>query len=209
MSTVPTYNREKLAAAILYVIRSARPDRLGAVKLHKVLYYADMLAYLESGRPITGAAYRKRPFGPACDAVPGILEQLKRDNRIAIEVVNYHGFEKKQFTSLDSAKTNLLDGSETGLLDEMIDFVCNNNSARTISEFSHDLVWQMVEFGEVIPYHNAINLIPTLPTSDDLGWAEREIEHVEGAAAGSGKMEGIDPATFRSRVAELRRNRQV
>ncbi|MGO4836011.1 Panacea domain-containing protein, partial [Rhizobiaceae sp. 2RAB30] len=64
-----TFSRDKLRAAVLHVISSCKPDRLGAVKLHKVLYYSDMLSYLDTGKPVTGAEYRKRPFGPTCDAV--------------------------------------------------------------------------------------------------------------------------------------------
>lgn len=72
------FDREKLKAAILYACRRCGPNRLGAVKLHKVLYYSDMLRYVQSGRSITGSTYRKRPLGPTCDQLLGTLKDLQR-----------------------------------------------------------------------------------------------------------------------------------
>jgi hypothetical protein len=203
------FDKEKLLSAILYIVQNTRPDRLGAVKLHKVLYYADMMTFLETGRAITGTVYRKRPFGPASNAVLHALDELSGDGRLEIEWVDYHGFQKMQFSAAVLTDTNALSKAELETLDEMIDFVCNANSARTISELSHDLPWQMVEFGDVMPYHNAISMIPSFPSDDDLEWAAEEVKRVETARAGSDKVEDIDPATFRGRVAEMRRVRQI
>lgn len=203
------YQREKLVAAILYVVQNTSPDRLGAVKLHKVLYYADMLTFLGTGKAITGTTYRKRPFGPASDALLRVLGELTEEGRLQIEHIDYHGFQKKQFTVLTPLDTNVLDQAEKATLDEMIDFVCMQNSAKTISDFSHDFAWQMVEFGEVMSYHNAINLIPSFPAEDEMRWAESEVRRIEAEGAEPSAVEGIDPAVFRKRVAELRRIRQI
>lgn len=59
-------NKEKFRELILYVANMSRNDPdFGAVKLNKILYYADFRAYRELGRPISGAAYRKLSEGPA------------------------------------------------------------------------------------------------------------------------------------------------
>ncbi|MBZ9604004.1 Panacea domain-containing protein [Phyllobacterium chamaecytisi] len=200
--------KEKLRAAVLHVVSACRPDRLGAVKLHKVLYYSDMVTFLDTGSPITGAAYRKRPFGPTCDAVLPLLNELASDGTIQVENVEYHGFLKKQFKLNTPVETNQLSQDEISTLDEMIDFVCNNNSAKTISEFSHDIVWQMVEFGEIIPYHNAINLIPNIPSPEAMQWAEIEAARIADSrskSASTGAMAGSDAGAFRARLVELSR----
>jgi hypothetical protein len=174
-----TYDRDKLRAAILHVISSCEPGRLGAVKLHKVLYYSDMLLFAVSGKVITGAAYRKRPFGPTCDAALSILQDLAKSGEIEIKQVDYYGYLKKEFVAKREPDTNRLAESEKSVLNEILQFVCNSNSAKTISDLSHDMVWDMVEFGETIPYHNAIHLIPNETSLDALDWAksaEREIE---------------------------------
>lgn len=202
------YNREKLRAAILHVIGMCEPDRLGAVKLHKVLYYSDMLLFLEMGHPITGAQYRKRPFGPTCDAALSVLDELARDRAISVEMVNYHGFQKKQFSLNAPADTNHLSAVEKAVLVEMIDFVCNSNSAKTISDFSHDMVWEMVEFGDIIPYHNAIHLIPNVPSQDAMDWAEAEVRQIADTGLGAtseSPVAGSRGSAVRARLAELSR----
>jgi len=199
------FDRDKLRAAVLHVIGLCKPDRLGAVKLHKVLYYSDMLTYLDTGKPVTGAEYRKRPFGPTCDAVLTVLDDLSRNGEISIEKVEYHGFLKKQFTLVSNPETNRLSESEKATLAEMVDFVCYNNSAKTISDFSHDMVWEMVEFGDIIPYHNAIHLIPNVPSREATIWAETEAKRIAPSRAEPDRVAGIDAGAFRARVAELLR----
>jgi hypothetical protein len=206
------FDRDKLRAAILHTISSCEPDRLGAVKLHKVLYYTDMLAYLDKGMPVTGAEYRKRPFGPTCDAVLSVLDELCRSGVIAVESVNYHGYLKKQFKLLASSDSNQLSKDEKATIEEMVDFVCNNNTAQTISEFSHDMVWEMVEFGEVIPYHDAINLIPNAPSKGAMDWAEAEADRIADARSeskGAASLEGVGSKAFRARLVELSSRRTV
>ena len=56
------FDRAKLKTVILYVCSRCEPAQLGAVKLHKVLYFTDMLHYAHAGTAVTGATYRERPF---------------------------------------------------------------------------------------------------------------------------------------------------
>ena len=200
------FNLEKFKAVVTYVIGRCEPARLGAVKLHKVLYYSDMLMYLASGSPITGAPYRRRPFGPTCDPLLTVLDSLSTAGNIRIDVVDYYGFQKKEFTALAKLESNHLSKAETRVLDEIVNFVCDNNTAQTISDFSHDLVWEMVEYGDIIHYHNAIHLVPTLPSAEAKSWAGLELEKIEGSRSKSSsqRVEGIDSGAFRERLAEMR-----
>lgn len=53
------YSEEKLRELILYIAQKSKTDpRCGAVKLNKLLYYADFSAYRLLGRAITGAEYQ-------------------------------------------------------------------------------------------------------------------------------------------------------
>jgi hypothetical protein len=205
------FDREKLRAAVLYVVGSCAPSSLGAVKLHKVLYYSDMMTYLASGKAITGAEYRKRPYGPTCDAILPLLGELSREGILKIEHVSYYGYRKKEFQLLVESDSNQLSSEEKATLDEMMDFVCNQNSARTISEFSHDMVWEMVEFGEVIPYHNAILLVPNVVSDEAIAWAEAEGTLVADARSKSADqtVAGRDARDFRARLVELRSVRTI
>jgi len=170
---------EKLKEAICLVVASCKPSELGAVKLHKVLYYADMLTYISNGNPITGATYKKRPYGPTCDAMLWAVKELERQGAIEINETDFHGYRKKEFCGRRICNYSRLSEKEIETYKEVIDFVCRNNTAQTISDFSHDMVWDMVEFGEDIPYNAALNWIPTEVSKDALNWAEEVYQDVE------------------------------
>ena len=190
-------------------MNSCEPSRLGAVKLHKVLYYSDMLSFIVSGKAITGAEYRKRPFGPTCDSALAVIDDLARDRVIDVNRVEYYGYYKKEFVlRQERPDTNYLAEHEKRILDEIIEFVCNSNSAKTISEFSHDMVWDMVEFGDVIPYYNAIHLVPNDVSLDAKAWAAEAGKQIETAQpqSHSQKLAFKDVGTLRERMAELSRS---
>ncbi|HET8729189.1 MAG TPA: Panacea domain-containing protein, partial [Alphaproteobacteria bacterium] len=138
-------NREKLRSAILRIISRCPPQELGAVKLHKALYYADMIEFAACGRSLTGAEYRKRPFGPTCDEALPIIRELQSDGALDVVDVPYYGYAKREFRLRAEPRFDQLSKSELALLDDMADFVCREHTARAISEISHDVSWQMVE----------------------------------------------------------------
>ena len=70
------FDLAKLKDVILYACSRCEPSRLGAVKLHKILYFSDMIYYANVGAPLTGATYRKRPMGPTCDQLLATLNEL-------------------------------------------------------------------------------------------------------------------------------------
>ena len=51
------FDRQKFKAMIHYVVSKCPPENLGRTKLNKVGFYADMRAYLQLGRPLTGESY--------------------------------------------------------------------------------------------------------------------------------------------------------
>ena len=56
---------EKLKEALHYVIaRCDDPARLGAIRLNKIMLFADRFAYRMNGATITADPYVKRRLGP-------------------------------------------------------------------------------------------------------------------------------------------------
>ncbi len=190
-------DKAKLRAAISYIVVRTEHANLGAVKLHRVLYYTDMLHFVQTGQSVTGAQYRKRPFGPTCDALLHVLDEMAQDGEIRIDTVDYFGYQKKRYTVLRERKTNRLSPDELELMDESIRFVCDNNTAQTISEFSHDMVWDMVEYGEIMPYYNAIHLLPNQVSEDTFAWADAEIAKIE-ALHDKATNDTVDHTKFRT-----------
>ena len=183
------FDREKLKATILYTCQRCEQDQLGAVKLHKVLYFSDMLRFIQSGHPITGSTYRKRPLGPTCDQLLSTLSDLESAGMLEIQNVDYFGYIKKAYIPLVIAPVERLSKSDISLLDAVIEFVCNNNSAKTISEFSHNKAWELAEFGDVLPYTSAFRLLPMQVTPETMEWATKQgaaVEHIKSTTSDLG-----------------------
>jgi hypothetical protein len=57
--------------------------------------------------------------------------------------------------------------------------VCHNNTAKTISELSHNRAWELAEFGAEIPYHTAYSLFPSIVSDEAIEWAKNEVADIE------------------------------
>ncbi len=175
-----TVDMAKLQAAILHICASTAPDELGKVKLHRILYYADMLHYSETGAPLTGATYVKQEFGPAVKELAAALQTLERDGAIQIRQRKYYGFAKTDFIAASKPRANRLNAAERTLLDDMTAFVCQH-TAREISEISHNAAWQLAAMGEEIPYFTVHGWHVNEITDDDRNWggnAAREFQRI-------------------------------
>ena len=154
------FDRAKFKDVVLYTCHKCDRSKLGAVKLNKVLYFLDMVRYAWTGAPVTGAAYKKRKHGPTTDYLLPALRDLVAERKLQINDVNFFGFTKKEYVTLVEPDISRLGKEEIILLDEVIDFVCSDNTATTISEYSHQTPWEMVEFGRVIPLPLRVSLVP-------------------------------------------------
>src|SRR5262245_493718 len=167
------FDREKFLDAIHHIIHACQhaPDLLGKTKLHKCLYYSDMLHFIAQRRPLTGAEYDKAQFGPTARYLEWGLKTLRERGMISIATEEYFGLGKFVFRSEKAPRTNRLSEEEKALVGEVIAFVCER-TAREISEISHAAPWQNVKMGERITYSSAHLLLP--PTRQP---SERDIEY--------------------------------
>lgn len=179
---------------VVHVIAERCPnDRLGRVKLHKTLYFADMFTYVGTGRALTGAEYRRQPRGPMASALGRALRDLQDDGSIRIEREDYFGLQKDRFVVARPADRSRLTDRELALLDEIIQFTCVDHTARSISELSHTPAWDSVPPGEVMPYRRAHLMFASTDYDDVEAWAEAEEQKGE---AGSDRY--LDPAAVRA-----------
>ena len=199
------FDRAKLRTVILYICSRCEPSQLGAVKLHKALYFADMLVYAYVGAPITGATYRKRALGPTCDQLLAALRELSKEGALEIREVEYFGFRRKEYVSLAKPETERLSSAELSVLDEVIEFVCRSNMAKAISDFSHNRAWELAEFGDVLPYHSVFHLFPTQVSPEALDWASGEVGQIEDKRSRNAALGGTAYGDFRNRVLETRK----
>jgi hypothetical protein len=148
--------------------QSAGDDYFGAVKLNKILFFSDFLAFGLIGSPITGATYQREDNGPVPQQLKWIGKQIvdsgegrfvKRPffNKTQIRLVAHRPANPHHF-SIDEK--------------DLIDDVIRNLAPRTATEssiLSHErsFAWRCAEKGEVIPY-TTVFLSARAATSTDV-----------------------------------------
>ncbi len=174
----PTLNRSKLKDVILYIIEKCGAEALGNLKLHKILYFSDMLFFVQTGAPLTGEEYLKQRRGPTARHLTWALEKLASEGAIKIGEVPYYGFKKKHYELLQRVdKRRFNDPAELAIIDSVIaEFA--DRSAAEVSEISHATPWRLVGMGEPIPYFTAFSLVDVEVTDEDVEWGIKEAARV-------------------------------
>ncbi len=179
----PKLDWDKLSRLVHYVCDEApNPKLLGATKLNKILYYSDFEAYLQLGAPITGEVYVKQKHGPVPKHVMTVLDRLKESEAIAIAQASgyfaYTGepsYAPRLFHSLRRPDIHDFLPDEIRIVDEVIRVICLEHTATSISNLSHDLIWNAAEIGEEIPYFTAFAQLLGDIDAKDIAWAKGTI----------------------------------
>lgn len=152
-----TTANNKLKELILYIaLRSEGDDKFGAIKLNKLLFYSDFLAYLNFGKPITGQEYQVLPKGPAPRYLLPVRREMVESGDIAISKREYYGFEQHRIFALRDANLDMFTAQEIDLVNRLIARYWDVNG-NDISEESHQFVgWKYAEAGDSIPYEVAL-----------------------------------------------------
>jgi hypothetical protein len=171
---------DKFKALVHHVVSSCDdPTRLGAIRLNKILWYADTLSYRLHGTSITGEEYVKRQFGPVPKHIVATLKSLEEDGSIVVaERENALGHKLRLFFSLQDAQTELFSPAELSIVEVIIDSICKNHTAESISNLTHDQVWEAANMGEVIPLYATLASSPGEITEEALAWADNVLERI-------------------------------
>lgn len=150
------FNEKKFREMIVYIAHKSQDDpRFSAVKLNKILFYADFSAYRELGIPISGATYQHVPEGPAPRELLPTRKAMVESEDIGLEPRVYLGRVQRRITPLRSADLKIISPDECRIIDEVID-AFRHMDARQVSDYSHhEYGWQLTEEGETIPYTSA------------------------------------------------------
>ena len=178
---IPSIETSRLDRLVHYVCaRCDNPYQLGATKLNKILWYSDVLSFANEGRAITGAVYVKRQFGPVPKDIMATRARLQADGSIIERRVPFHAYNQTQFIALKPADISMFSAEQISLVDTVLQAICSGFTATSISEATHDLVWQAAEIGEEIPLAAAAfagNIAEI--DEDDIAWAEAEVRQFE------------------------------
>jgi len=177
----PSYQDDKLAQLMHYIIwKCTDPTMLGAIKLNKILWYSDMFTYMETGRSITGITYIKRQFGPVPNSENFIKARgrLQNEGKIAVTEGMYYGKPQRQFVALKRPDISMFSPEEISIIDIIVEEVCQKHTASSISNFSHDIIWESADIGEEIPFCAAFAARFGEINEEDIQWAKVEAKRL-------------------------------
>ncbi|MEA2354615.1 MAG: hypothetical protein QOD61_744 [Solirubrobacteraceae bacterium] len=158
---------QRLGELILYVAwKSAGDRRFGDVKLNKLLFFSDFVAYAALGEPITGSVYQKLRHGPCPRRMVPVRNQLVRRGDVEL-IVEGVGFPRHRTVAKKSANLDLFTAPQIALVDEVIEHFWHFNASQ-IEAAAHraSVGWQIAEMKEDIPYETA--LMTTRPISAEV-----------------------------------------
>ena len=167
-------NDNKLDQVAPFVIARTFANELGATKLNKVLWLADIIAFRERSDSITGIEnYKRLPHGPVPIQITSAIRNLKSANMIA-EVSNPTPIgNRREFVSLIEPSIDCFSGSDIDIIHRAIEFI-TPLSAKKISEITHDSYWEEVpENGDMAP--SAASLVLQDFDESAISWAEKEL----------------------------------
>jgi hypothetical protein len=147
-------DEEKLAELIVYISQKCATDpKFGAVKLNKILYLADFLAFGNWGEPVTGVEYQHLRMGPAPRRLIPVRDALKESGKLVVQKLPLKsGREQVRTVNLVDADLRVFSGREIALVDSIIEDLWDMDAGQS-SEFSHRFVgWKMTKEGDPIPY---------------------------------------------------------
>lgn len=175
MTRTPTFtfnidgqSRTLLRELMLYVAQHCATDpTFGAVKLNKILWWSDFLAYVKFGTPITGVAYQRLQNGPAPRMFVPVRDELIEDGSAVISPESsIPGFTRNRLVPLRAPDLSLFTADKIALVNSVIEFIWNETAA-TVSWLSHGKAWTVAENGEDIPYE-AVFLSDDAVTEEDV-----------------------------------------
>ncbi|HZV69323.1 MAG TPA: type II toxin-antitoxin system antitoxin SocA domain-containing protein [Saprospiraceae bacterium] len=154
--SVPKLNKEKFKNVLLYILeRCAGKPNVGETVLYKLLYFSDFNYYELYEEHLTGAKYRKLPYGPVPQKLDIILNQMMEKSQLQRVKTEFHGLPQTRYLPLVKADLTVLKASEKEVIDKVIDQM-SDWTAKAISDYSHkDLPWEVTEEGDDINYELA------------------------------------------------------
>ena len=154
--SVPSLQVNKFKNVLLYILeRCAGKPNVGETVLYKLLYFSDYNYYELYEEHLTGAKYRKLPFGPVPQKFDTIINQMIDSGQLQRVKTEYHGYPQTRYLPLIKPDLTELKASEKETIDRVIEQM-SDWSASAISNYSHkDLPWLASGEGEEIDYELA------------------------------------------------------
>lgn len=154
--SVPSLQVNKFKNVLLYILeRCAGKPNVGETVLYKLLYFSDFNYYELYEEHLTGAKYRKLPYGPVPQKLDTMIKQMIDKGQLQRVKTEYHNYPQTRYLPLEKANLTELMASEKEVIDRVIEQL-SDWSAAAISNYSHkDIPWLASKEGEEINYELA------------------------------------------------------
>jgi transcriptional regulator with XRE-family HTH domain len=151
--SVPELNVNKFKNILLYILeRCAGKPNVGETVLYKLLYFSDFNYYEQYEEHLTGANYRKLPYGPVPQKLDAILKLMIDGKQLMRIKTEYHNYPQTRYIPLEKSDLSCLKANEKETIDHVIEQM-SDWSASAISAYSHkDIPWLTSQDGEEINY---------------------------------------------------------
>jgi hypothetical protein len=157
--------------------RNDNPTSLGAVKLNKILWLSDLSSFYENGSAITESRYIKREFGPVPARIMPVLKELEKEGVLSVRDTHIYDKQKKEYVVYAANNGAFMRPEEKAIVDRVIDHVCDEHTAASVSEATHDHIWRAAEPGEELPLFTVFAR-PGVITESEREWAQLQLETV-------------------------------
>lgn len=147
-------NEERFRELVLYVSQKCANDpKFGAVKLNKILFLSDFLAFAHYGEPITGFEYQKLAQGPVPRRLLPMRQRMIEAKELGLqEVPLQSGNVQVRTVNLRRPKLGVFKPEHIAAVDAVIEAL-SEAGADEASELTHKMAgWKAARFGENIPY---------------------------------------------------------
>lgn len=164
---------EKFKAMLHFIIdECGDAARLGAVRLNKICWYSDVFSFKQTGQAITQETYVKRQMGPVPSSVLRGIRELQVSGAIAVSERDFGSHRRRDFMSLRTADVVLLSEYEQHTIRSVTHAICNGHTAASISELTHDQIWEAAAEGEQIPLVATLGALPAEVDDEIMVWAD-------------------------------------
>jgi transcriptional regulator with XRE-family HTH domain len=154
--SVPEMSVSKFRNILLYILeKCAGKPNVGETVLYKLLYFSDFNYFELYEEHLSGARYRKLPYGPVPRRFESIVNAMIEKGELKKIKTEYYDKTQTRYIPLVKPDLTKLMASEKEVIDRVIEQM-SDWSATAISSYSHkDMPWLATEEGGNISYNLA------------------------------------------------------
>lgn len=169
------FDADKFGRAVQYIIwKAGNRPKFGAVKLNKVLWFAEARVYVLHRHFMTGETFTKDQYGPVPKHIMPTRASLQKAG--AIEVWDDRG--QTRFRAKTAPDMFGFTADELKQINFWIEEIDKQHTAKTISDKTHDYGWEIAEIGEEIPLYAILAERARHPKGKELEWARKAAERL-------------------------------